>query len=190
MLPCVRTVPEGGSTMDRRRFIRTSFVVAGGLAMRGLVTGERSRWAFAADAPYRAFSDASEWNRPLPADAPIDPASAAFVHHLKRIDPTVTSPRLVDGRWAEPVYWATTGDPEYRIDPFPFPVRIPAHAQPAPTSDAQLTVFDVERGYVIKLQKASFSGVSWTARWTELYYLASNGLFGKLPEADDRRNRG
>ena len=30
----------------------------------------------------------------------------------------------------------------------------------------------------------------WTARWTAVYYLASNGLFGKLPGSDEPRNRG
>jgi len=63
-------------------------------------------------------------------------------------------------------------------------------AVPAPTSDAQLTVYDVDRGYVIKLQGAEFTAGTWVARNTSIYYLASNGLAADLPEADDERNRG
>jgi hypothetical protein len=76
------------------------------------------------------------------------------------------------------------------IPPLPFPVRIPAGAVPAATSDAQLTVYDVTRGYVIELQKAAFDGRTWQAGWTAIYHLGSNGLSGELPEADDPRNRG
>jgi hypothetical protein len=99
-------------------------------------------------------------------------------------------PRLDDGAWGQPIYWAKQGDPAYVIPPLPFAVRIPASAVAAATSDAQLTVFDVARGYVIGLQNATFDGRTWKARWTTIYYLASNGLEGDLPESDDPRNRG
>ena len=180
----------GGRHVDRRSFIRGSAVVFAGLAVRGPLRELLESDAVAGTGPYRAFSDASEWNRPLPTDAPVDPSSDAFVRELKGFDPSVQFPRLDDGPWAEPIYWATQGDPEYVIRPLPFPVRIPESAVPAATSDAQLTVYDVARGYVIKLQKATFDGRTWLAGWTEIYYLASNGLAGELLESDDRRNRG
>ena len=176
--------------MDRRSFIRGSAAVLAGLAARGSLRDVLDLEALAQTGPYRAFSDDSEWNRPLPTAAPVDRSSAAFVRELKGFDPLVQFPRLDDGPWSEPIHWATEGDPEYVIPPLPFPVRIPAGAVPAATSDAQLTVYDVARGYVIKLQKATFDGRTWQARWTAIYYLRSNGLSGDLPESDDRRNRG
>lgn len=176
--------------MDRRQFIRGSAVVMTGLAARGSLRDVLESDALALTAPYCAFADVSEWNRPLPIGAPVDPSSDAFVRELKGFDPSVSSPRLDDGAWGQPIYWATQGDPEYAIPPLPFAVRIPAGAVPAATSDAQLTVFDVARGYVIGLQKAAFDGRTWTARWTAIYYLGSNGLDGELRESDDPRNRG
>jgi hypothetical protein len=176
--------------MDRRRFIQSSVVVAAGLAARNSLLDILGSDALALTTPYRAFSDASEWNRTLPANAPVDPSSDAFVRVLKGFNTSVPYARLDDGAWAQPVYWAKLGDPEYAIPPLPFTVRIPAGAVPAATSDAQLTVFDIARGYVIGLQKASFDGRTWRAGWTAIYYLGSNGLSGDLPESDDPRNRG
>jgi len=176
--------------VDRRRFIRSSAVVVAGLAARGHVFDALSSSAQTYTGPYRAFSSGSEWNRPLPLDAPIDPSSREFVSHLRNIDPDRPFPALVDGPWSEPIYWARAGDPEYKLADFDFRVRIPLDAVPAPTSDAQLMVYDRPRGIVIKLQKASFTGTTWLARWTEIYYLDSNGLFGDLPESDEPRNRG
>jgi len=176
--------------MDRRRFISGSAVVVAGLAAGGSLRDLLGSEAIALTAPVRAFSNVSEWNRPLSTSAPVDPSSAAFVRELKGFNSSVQSPRLDDGAWGQPIYWATQGDPEYVIPPLPFAVRIPIGAVPAPTSDAQLTVFDVGRGYVIGLQKATFDGGTWQARWTAIYYLGSNGLAGTLPESDDPRNRG
>ena len=175
--------------MDRRSFIRNSAVAAGALLGARAVIPRWFRSVDASTVPYRAFSDASEWNRPLPVDAPVDPRSDAFIGWLNDLDDD-RFPRLAAGRWAEPIYWAGVGDPEFDIAPLPFPVRIPVGARPAATSDAQMTVYDVERGYVAKLHKAELVGDDWTARWTALYNLASNGLHGSLPGSDDRANRG
>jgi hypothetical protein len=68
-------------------------------------------------------------------------------------------------------------------------VRIPREAEPAPNSDAELTVFDLEMGWVIKLTKASFDG-TWHGRARDWYSLGSNGLEGRLPESDEKRNTG
>jgi hypothetical protein len=180
--------------VDRRRFIRSSAALVAGLAARNHVldafTSTAQAHAETHRRPYRAFSDDSEWNRPLPPDAPVDPSSRQFVSHLKDFDPDLPFPSLADGPWSEPIYWAGADDPEYELPDFDFRVRIPADAEPAPTNDSQLIVYDRPRGYVIKLQKASFTGTTWSARWTAIYYLDSNGLFGELPASDDPRNRG
>jgi hypothetical protein len=180
--------------VDRRSFLKGS-VKGSAAVLAALAAGGSLREFLGSDvsalaSPYRAFSDGSEWNRQLPVDAPIDPSSDAFIRALKGFDPLVQFPRLDDGPWSEPIYWAGEGDPEFSIPPLPFPVRIPTAAAPAPTSDAQLTVYDVNRGLVIKLQGAVFDGRTWQAGWTELYYLASNGLSGDLAESNDDRNRG
>jgi hypothetical protein len=104
-------------------------------------------------------------------------------------DPDRRWPRLAFDTWAEPIFWAGDGDPEFEISGLP-PVRIPVSARPASTSDAQLTIYDVERGVVCKLERAIFDAGTWSAGATSIYYLGSNGLEGTLPEADEPRNRG
>jgi hypothetical protein len=88
--------------------------------------------------PYRAFSDASYWNTPLPANAPVDPDSKAIVKFLKR-DNGYNYVRLAGtdftGRWGNPIYWSGQDDPEYHVintcsyrprrgrSPIPHPMR-------------------------------------------------------------------
>jgi hypothetical protein len=174
--------------VHRRTLLRGAVVIAGGAVAFGVRAALTERTPL--DPPYLAFSDVSEWNNPLPTGAPVDPASDAFISELKSFDPHGIHPRLVDTAWAEPIYWAANGDPEYTVSGFSFPIRIPANASPAATRDSQLTVFDVGRGYVMKLHRADFDGTGWTATGGSLYYLASNGLIGRLPESDDVRNHG
>jgi hypothetical protein len=132
----------------------------------------------------------SELNNRCPQTRPSTRRARAFIEHLKSFDLDVTYARLADGAWAERIFWAQDGDDEYVAGPFPSSVRIPAHAVPAATRDSQLTIYDVPRGYVIKLHHATVDGSSWTAMGGSLYYLASNGLIGRLPESDEPRNRG
>lgn len=180
--------------MERRRFLRDALLIGAGIAAGRTITDRTFFGSADAESvsgvPFRAFSDASEWNRPLPNDAPRDDQSAAFIRQLKGWAGDEPYPHLGSGSWGEPIYWPGSGDPEYRIDLLDMKIRIPESAIPARTSDAQMTLFDVERGYVAKLQRASYSSSGWTARGASLYYLASNGLHGRLRESDDERNRG
>jgi hypothetical protein len=175
--------------MDRRRFLRNSALLTAGVLTSRVLGADGSEPALAAG-PYRAFESTSEWNRPLPVNAPRDANSGQYVAALKAFDATVQYPRLVGGSWAEPIFWAKTGDPEYAIKGFPVKIRIPQGAQPATSNDAQITIYDLERGLVAKMQRAAFSGGTWTAANTQLAYLASNGLDRKLAESDDTRNYG
>jgi hypothetical protein len=178
--------------MDRRGFLRAGVVLAAGAAVAGAVAvrlSEDDRTPPTGPV-YRAFAPSSEWNRPLPREAPVDPRSVAFVASLAGFGPGSPFPTLADGRWAEPIFWAGRGDPEHTVQGLPFPVRIPADAEPAASNDAQLTVYDLERGYVIKLQGVVRDGGSWGTPNTSIYYLASNGLAGTVRGSDDPRNRG
>jgi len=185
-----KSIEGVGHFVERRTFLRGSIVLAAGTLARAPLSEALFPAAQAATEPYRAFADTSEWNQPLPVDAPTDPSSDAFIDHLKNIDGDIDHPRLVVGAGAAPIFWAREGDPEYILSEFAFPVRIPAHARPASASDAQLTVYDVERGYVIKLHRAVFDGKDWSANSASIYYLESNGLIWRLQESDDERNRG
>ncbi len=174
--------------MDRRRFLRNSALLTAGVMTSRVIGLDGSVPAYAS--PYRAFENKSEWNKPLPANAPRDTNSGKYIAALKAFDASVQFPRLVDGSWAEPIYWAKKGDPVYSVKGCPVKLRIPKRARPASSSDAQLTIYDLGRGLVAKLQGAVFSGGVWKAANTELYYLPSNGLDGRLKASDDKRNYG
>jgi hypothetical protein len=174
------------STISRRDLLRGAVTLGGAMATVGI----HAPFAFAAS-PYRPFSDVSEWTRTLPADAPVDPGSTQMIASLNALNPSKAYPRLTIGSWAEPIYWATSGDPSYVLPGWPVPsVRIPLGAKPAPTSDGQMTIFDLGNDWVIKLSKASFDGTTWKSAGTEWYRLSSNGLMRTLPESDDSRNTG
>jgi hypothetical protein len=175
--------------MDRRSFVRNTALLTAGVAGAQIIGLEGWQEALAAT-PYRAFSDNSEWNRPLPRNAPISKHSAAFIRELKSFDPQVQFPRLVDGSWAEPIFWAKQGDPYFSIAGVPVKLRIPRHARPASTSDAQVTIYDRGRRLVAKLQGARYSSGKWYARNSSIYYLRSNGLDGDLRESNNKRNYG
>jgi hypothetical protein len=174
--------------MDRRTFLSGALALAAGVVGAGC-THRGPSVSSPQRPPFRAFTRHSEWNRPLPQEAPIDPASDEFISELVSFDPEHPWPLLVTSEWAEPIYWAREGDAEFEISGLP-PVRIPASARPARTSDSQLTVYDVQRGLVCKLEGATFGDGIWSANGTSIYYLRSNGLEGTLSEADEPRNRG
>jgi hypothetical protein len=141
---------------------------------------------------FRAFSHSSEWNKPLPTDAPIDPRSAEIIAEIQRYQ-NAGYPRLTIGSWSEPIYFSDAGDPRYTVNPGSFGprlvgVHIPRGASPAPTSDAQMTVFDRAKGLVFKLHTAAYesSTDTWTAGGTSQYDLDSNGLGCPLDQSDRR----
>ena len=141
--------------------------------------------------PYRAFSVRSEWNKTLPRRAPISAKSKHIIGELKSFDSSIQYPKLAAGLWADPVYFAHSGDPVYTIYPRDFgptlsKVHIPLGARPADNSDGHMVVFDRIRGVVFELLHAAYdsTGRSWSADGTALYSLSSNGLACTLPESN------
>jgi hypothetical protein len=97
------------------------------------------------------------------------------------------------------VYWAQPGDPEYRVTlkngdgpPELRHLRVPERARSANNNDGSMSVFDVDRGYVVAFTDAAYDDRSgtWTASGASVSYLASNGLDVRTGEASDPRNLG
>jgi hypothetical protein len=151
---------------------------------------------------YRPFSADSYWNTPLPTTAPTDERSQAIIDFLKA-DSSHPYLRVIgtesSGGWGEPIFWTKPTDPVYNVvaTRYTLPkefasVRIPVSARVPVTSDAQMTIYDMEKGAVYKLQKAVYNAATdrWSAGGGSFYYLGSNGLHGSLPESNDKRNSG
>jgi hypothetical protein len=145
--------------------------------------------SLAAIAGYRAFSATSEWNKPLPASAPLATNSSSIIAEIKSYA-NGPSPRIVTGSWAEPVFWGQASDPACKPGNLFAPVHIPASAKPAPTSDSQLTIYDVAGGTVVKFHHATRNGSCFTAENYEQYELASNGLMKTVTGSNSTKNYG
>jgi hypothetical protein len=174
-----------------------------GMVLLAVFFGTTATNSTAGTAPYRAFVSDSFWNTPLPANAPVDPNSSAIIAWLKSDnDPDYLklSGTGSSGTWGMPIYWAGRGDPTWDVanscsqkQPREFnSVRIPVGAEPDPTSDAAMTVFDRNRGIVYGFHKAHFDAQTqrWKACGGTVYYLSSLGLDGRLPQSDAPRNFG
>ena len=154
-------------------------------------------------APYRAFTPDSWWNTPVPADAPGHPRAADILRYMSTADEAAEGcVRLAgaqDSPWGQPVYWASPEDPSYRVavdkdDPPPElqDLRIPDGAMAADNNDASMSLFDLDRGYVVALTDAEYDAGSrsWQASGATVTYLDSNGLDVRTGRSSDERNRG
>jgi hypothetical protein len=151
---------------------------------------------------YRAFSDSSYWNTPLPPDVPIDPKSGAYIDYMQGNivgDFVMLSGADEDGAWGTPIYWAEPTDPVYdvtsdlyRVPPEFASVKIPRGAQADDTSDGEIVVYDLERGIVIAMWQAKYNASrdTWTCSGGDVWYLGSNGLEGIVAGSDEPRNSG
>ena len=159
--------------------------------------------SFSPDRTMRAFSADSWWNTPLPEDAPTHPAGRQILRYL-RTGPG-SGPGCVllagtrDPRWGTPIYWAEPTDPEYNLErtgywlpPELDELRIPVEARRAVDGDGTMTVYDVDKGYVVALTNASYDGTAdvWSATGGTVTYLDSNGLHRRTKRSDDFRNDG
>jgi len=95
---------------------------------------------------WRAFSDASPWNTPIPADAAVRPDSDALVAHLvaSHSDPLYVS----ISPWSVPVYDVGSSTPTAQVrtplsnegENMTFEWPVPPGATPAPEADGHLTL--------------------------------------------------
>jgi hypothetical protein len=153
--------------------------------------------------PYRPFRDQSWWNTPLPVEAPRNPDGAQVLDYLS------TAPESRHGclrlagaqhnKWGQPAYWSRPGDPEYAVKGLPDDaprqlehLRIPTGAEGADNPDGTMTVYDLQRGYVVLLTDADYdaSANRWSASGATVTYLDSNGLLDATGKSDDPRNIG
>lgn len=149
-----------------------------------------------------AFSPDSFWNTPIPADAAVDPRSdqiVAFLAADNRLDGCITLAGASKDEWGMPIYLAGGSSPEFAVESTKYNVpsefqslRIPKDAVPAATSDAEMVIYDSERGYVAQLSKAAFSSETntWTVTGGSIAYLDSNGIYGAIDALGDPRNGG
>jgi hypothetical protein len=195
----VAQLPNGGSQL--LRFLSRRVVVL--VLTTALISFPVALPDARAAGSFRAFSSDSYWNTPLPADAPIDPKSSAFIDFLNS-DNSADYLRVVgtesSGGWGEPIFWAEPSDPIYKVkqtrytlpEAFATGIRIPSEARVPNTSDAQMTIYDVAEGSVYKLQKAVYDSATdtWSAGGGSWYATASNGLHRSFEESNDERNYG
>ena len=153
--------------------------------------------------PLRAFTPDSWWNTAVPDDAPSHPRAEDILRYMRTAEEAgegcVRLAGAEGNQWGQPVYWAEPDDPSYRVsvdkdDPPPElqDLRIPDGALSANNNDGSMTLFDVERGYVVALTDAEYDAdsASWRASGATVTYLASNGLDTRTGESSDERNRG
>ena len=148
-----------------------------------------------------AFSADSFWNSPIPADARIHPSSGAIVEFLAEdnaLDGCITLAGPADA-WGMPIYLADADSTTYNVQSSKYTVpaefaslRIPPDARSAQTSDAEMVVYDLDRGFVAQLSKANYDidSDTWTVSGGSIAYLDSNGLDARLEASDDQRNSG
>lgn len=153
--------------------------------------------------PLNLIAQNSYWATPLPENAPVDPNSDEMIEFVQR-NSTTDYIRLAgtgpDGLWGNPIYWAQEGDKVYSVrnscsyhrPPEFQSVRIPAGAIPDPTSDASMTVYDLDKELVYGFWKTEYDSSNdvWTACGGTVHYLDSNGLTGSLEQSDEPRNSG
>ncbi len=154
--------------------------------------------------PPRAFLAGSWWNTPVPRDAPSHPRANEILDYMQTArragDGCVRLAGTGESPWGQPVYWSQATDKAYEVAvavPQPPPpelgsLRIPEGARAAATSDAAMTIFDVDRGHVVALTGADFDATTdtWRARGATVTYLGSNGLHARTGRSDDARNTG
>jgi hypothetical protein len=153
--------------------------------------------------PLRAFTPDAWWNTPIPAGAPSNPRAADILQYMSTAAESgggCVHLAGADGSpWGQPVYWAQPGDPTYRVSvangkalPELQDLRIPRGARAADNNDGSMTIFDVDRGYVVALTDAVHDARRdrWAASGASVTYLDSNGLDARTGQSSDKRNHG
>ena len=132
----------------------------------------------------RLYAPASPFNRPIPANAPVDPESQLLVQSLVAAAAQGGTVIAV-GRWTVPVYLAGAKTPRYRVSLTASwapahaldGVPIPAAARPDPAGDGHLAVLDRHTGCEYDFWRAQKHGRTWSAEWGNSIRSAGSGVF-------------
>lgn len=161
-------------------------LLGGGCATGSAETARSPRHAALAEPslpaaqPFRFFSADSFWNRPLPADAPLDPSSAAVVGQLiedvAQEQAEHKGPAINTTAWSVPLYTVPAGEPTVRVAlrrraPEPAlqrafdAVPLPAGAQPAEGTDSVLAVWQPSTDRLWEFWRLKEGPEGWEASW-------------------------
>jgi hypothetical protein len=145
--------------------------------------------------PFRFFASTSFWNESVPADASVDPTSAAVVGALDEL--VAEENQAKDGPWINttkysvPVYTVPGDEPTVSVqlvDHNPnaalssawSAVPLPPEAKPAVGTDAALVVWQPSTDRLWEFWRLGYEGGSWHASWGgAMQNVSSNaGVFG------------
>ena len=185
----VTVLPAGPAIAAALRRLRTrrgtaAAVTLLGLASLGVLAGANAGASTVTVAP--TFTAGSWWNTPLPANAPEDIYSPAYIADSQNPLHSQNYLKLSIGSWGAPMFTATAADPVYTVSSGTYgsgsvTLHIPAAARPQPTSDAAITIYDSATNQVVGMWGAAFDATKnvWTARGIDRYYLTSEGVAAK-----------
>jgi hypothetical protein len=130
--------------------------------------------------PFRFFSSSSFWNKPLPANAPLDPSSAArmqaFVEQIDVEQQTDDGPWINTTKSGVPVYTVPASQPTVAVqlvNHLPEPslsaawsaVPLPPTAQPASGHDGDLVVWQPSTDRLWEFDHMIHGADGWHAEW-------------------------
>jgi hypothetical protein len=124
----------------------------------------------------RLFALDGVWNRPLPGDAALDPASGALVNKLRAA--VAQNEPWIAAKGTSPLYTVPAGQPTVRVqlddnrqwwrkglqEAFAA-VPIPDAAIPADSADAHMTIWQPSTDRLWELYRARRQGAGWHALW-------------------------
>jgi hypothetical protein len=146
--------------------------------------------------PFRFFAPTSFWNEPVPANAAIDPSSAAIVHQFDEevfaSESPTSGPTINTVRWSVPVYTVPANEPVVRVklrEGSPSlqaawdAVPLPSNARPAAGTDKHLVVWQPSSDRLWEFWRLENGSAGWEATWGgAMQNVSSNpGVYG--PEA-------
>lgn len=160
---------------------------------RGRVVSE-ARLSSSAKA-FRFFSADGLWNKPLAADATLDPGSAALVHTLEAEVaaelPTGRGPWINTTSYSVPIYTVSATQPTVRVQlAISRPERglqraldavpLPPTALPARGTDAELVVWQPSKNRLWEFWRLAHTAAGWQASWGgAMRHVSSNpGVYG------------
>jgi hypothetical protein len=148
-----------------------------------------------ASTPFRFFASSSFWNKPLSANAPLDPSSAArmraFVEQIDVEEQSDDGPWINTTKSGVPVYTVPANQPTVPVqlvNHVPEPalsaawsaVPLPPTAQPASGHDGDLVIWQPSTDRLWEFDHMIHEGDGWQAEWggAMRHVLSSAGVYG------------